>query len=194
MALEDKENKSVVVGADTLALSGDIMMDTVPKIAIKNGVIVGYAGDYKWGSKSRNLIFKFLETEPFDLDAIELYLIENLKKYKISEDESLDVSLIMSYQDKMWWSSWDFCFTEILERYFAIGNGANCARGSLYSSLKFEKLFETRKSAEWHVELALDASSEHLIGINNRYTILSTEPKEKSNRGRPKLELDKIIN
>lgn len=184
VGLKDKENKCVWIGGDACATSGYNITQSSPKVREKNGVVVGGGGDWKFVDKAMNLIFQFLETESFNLDAIELYLIENLKKYKIQETEQLSIMLLLAHQDKLYWSTDNIHFSEVFEEYSAIGVGENVARGALFVSQQFIK----DKPTKWHVELALEASRLQMEGISKPYTILSTLPKEKPTK-RPKIEL-----
>lgn len=175
VAVIDKENKRVVMGADSAGVSGlDISVRKDPKI-FKNGpFLIGCTGSFRM-MQLLNYSFKPPKVTPKEMhkymctdfiDEIrECFRIGGfLQKFEEGDDKG--GCFLVAYKDNLFQIAIDFQVEELHRGYDAIGCGSDYALGALFG-------WEV-KSASPRVKHALKAAEYFSAGVREPFNILST--------------------
>lgn len=182
IAIKDKENGLIIMGADKQATMGNVKTNEVNKIFHLNDIpdiCMGSVGDMRTSQviqHSDELIDKVSYYEStIDERYISTQLYNNIKnelltKFVIKEDdltEPLNNTFLFAIQDKMWMI---WCDGSVIEGddYLVIGSGAEMAIGSLECTKDKPPLDR--------IKLAIKTCGENTIYINKKVDVISTKP------------------
>jgi 20S proteasome alpha/beta subunit len=178
VAIKDKDR--IVLGADKQASTGGIKDHTNTKIWELEelpGAIIGAVGSARASQIvqysqviDKNMIGQEIDTE-FIVRVLAPTIANGLKANGIvvdSEDAKCDMmpnAFIFAYNDKAWTIWHDLSVSEINE-YFAIGSGADVARGALYAT-KDKNPFD-------RIVTSIEAAAESTLYVDNGIDLLAT--------------------
>ncbi len=178
VAIKDKDR--IVLGADKQASTGGTKDHTNTKIwEVEElpGAIIGAVGSARASQIvqysqviDKNMIGQEIDTE-FIVRVLAPTIATGLKANGIvvdSEDAKCDMmpnAFIFAYNDKAWTIWHDLSVSEINE-YFAIGSGANVARGALYAT-KDKNPFD-------RIVTSIEAAAESTLYVDNGIDLLAT--------------------
>ena len=178
VAIKDKDR--IVLGADKQASTGGTKDHTNTKIwEVEElpGAIIGAVGSARASQiiqysqvVDKNLIGQEIDTE-FIVRVLAPTIANGLKANGIvvdSEDAKCDMmpnAFIFAYNDKAWTIWHDLSVAEINE-YFAIGSGADVARGALYAT-KDKNPFD-------RIVTSIEAAAESTLYVDNGIDLLAT--------------------
>jgi ATP-dependent protease HslVU (ClpYQ) peptidase subunit len=178
VAIKDKDR--IVLGADKQASTGGTKDHTNTKIwEVEElpGAIIGAVGSARASQIvqysqviDKNMIGQEIDTE-FIVRVLAPTIANGLKANGIvvdSEDAKCDMmpnAFIFAYNDKAWTIWHDLSVAEINE-YFAIGSGADVARGALYAT-KDKNPFD-------RIVTSIEAAAESTLYVDNGIDLLAT--------------------
>ncbi len=166
-------NDKVFMGGDSAAADEDTSLVSSrkePKVFIKSGYIMGYAGSFRFGKVlqhtfnppklSDDNIDKFLNTTFVNA------LRECCELNKVdpgSEEDSSEMLIGISGRVFEFCNDWHF--GEDINNFNAIGSGTKFALGSLYSTRRL-------KSPNARIQLALESAERFSTSVRGPFTIL----------------------
>lgn len=164
---------TVFMGGDSAAAdesSSFVSTRKEPKVFIKNGYLFGYAGSFRFGKVVQHT---FIPPKP-DFNDLDKFLntvfIDSLRKYcdelKVDPSSEQDSSeMLVGIGGRVFEFCNDWHFGEDANNYNAIGQGAQFAMGSLFSTRR-------SKSPYARIKTALEASSTFSAAVRPPFTIL----------------------
>jgi len=181
VAIRDKNR--VVLGADKQITAGDFKDHITTKIWPLEelpGAVMGSVGSARASQiiQYSNVIDKnMLVGGDIDTDFVICSLAPTLAaglkangvKVQFPEDgdtEMMPNSFIFAYKDRAW-MIWNDLSVSELDEYFAIGSGADVARGALFATRKLNP-FE-------RIAVSIDAAAEYTLFVDNGIDIVATD-------------------
>jgi len=165
-------NGKVYMGGDAAAADEDSLVSSrkEPKVFIKNGYLIGYAGSFRFGKVvehifnppkiSDNRIDRFLNTVFVD----SLREVCELNKVDPgSEEDSSEMLIGISGRVFEFCNDWHF--GEDINDFNSIGSGTKFALGSLYSTRRM-------RSPNARIQLALESAEKFSPSVRGPFTIL----------------------
>lgn len=138
------ENDAVYMGADSAVTNegdGYRYKFTTPKLFKKNGLLFGFAGEFKTPSILLYEDWPEIETEDINKYLYELltkWLFKKCSKYKITSVEneiaSAEASLLIGSKDKLFLMDSSFVASEISRQFESIGSGCAYAMGAMHAN------------------------------------------------------------
>ena len=166
-------NGKVVMGGDASAAdetSSLVSSRKEPKVFIKNGYLIGYAGSFRFGKVIEHSfnppklqdgrIDKFLNTSFIDA------LRECCELNKVDPGSEEDSSeMLIGVAGRVFEFCNDWHFGEDVNDFNAIGSGTKLALGSLYSTRRM-------RSPNARIQLALESAEKFSASVRGPFTIL----------------------
>ena len=163
----------VYMGGDSAAADEDsslISSRKEPKVFIKNGYLIGYAGSFRFGKVVEHSfnppkfqdgrIDKFLNTSFIDA------LRECCELNKVDPGSEEDSSeMLIGVAGRVFEFCNDWHFGEDVNDFNAIGSGTKLALGSLYSTRRM-------RSPNARIQLALESAERFSASVRGPFTIL----------------------
>jgi ATP-dependent protease HslVU (ClpYQ) peptidase subunit len=167
------DGKNVCMGGDSASVDEDsslVSSRKEPKIFIKNGYLLGYAGSFRFGKVlqhtfnppklSDDNIDKFLNTTFVNA------LRECCELNKVDPGSEEDSSeMLVGVAGRVFEFCNDWHFGEDINNFNAIGSGTKFALGSLYSTRRL-------RSHNVRIQLALESAERFSTSVRGPFTIL----------------------
>lgn len=177
VALADRKNKIVTMGADSAATTdtGSIVTLTRPKIFINNGYLFGCAGSVRM---SQLLEFGWLPPKPKKgaelAGFMAIRFTDHLRHlFKLGgfatkdSDAEYGGRFLIAKQGRIFEVQSDYNVSEVACEYVSIGSGQELANGAMFATSA------TGWSPETRIEVALKAASEFCNTVRGPYNFLT---------------------
>lgn len=176
VVFEDKDE--IILGGDSAAIDGNSSFSrSEGKIFKKSkNCYMGFAGSFRAGQLAQ-YAFKMPNQPPkmSDHEFLCTHFIKNLKAaFKkndfVPDDDDNSVSFIVVYNSTIYEIDCDFQVGIPIQKYYAIGSGAEYAMGSLHTSHNLLGVKPTTK-----VQAALEAASAFCTGVKPPFKLIKIE-------------------
>ncbi len=170
----------VWIGGDSCASDGtEKVARKDPKVFELSGMIIGYAGSFRFGQLLR---FKFVPPGKKDDQDDYEYLVTDwvealrhtckeggLTKVEDNEETITDASALIGFNGRLYVLDSDLNIGEPITNFYAIGSGSAVAFGALNAASTISKKMQPRRM----LTLALESATKFAMGVEPPFVILS---------------------